>query len=114
LANIPGAFVTSLQPGGDGSLTLIYCDRDYPGRLLVQDSQVEVHKLFRLDFKGKVFAYFGSFAPFGLINGRKEVTMTFTAAIFYDIDGSGRFVIKKSMDSFPGPAIEVPAWARVP
>jgi hypothetical protein len=112
LGDYPGVFVTILRPKHpESSLNEVWCSPRNPGRLELKETPIDVLTLWKFDYEGKVFAYGISYGVEALQNGTRIKLGSARSLVFYDIDGSGRFTIRRS-DVFPFRFVEVPDWAR--
>jgi len=110
--NIPGVFVTVLIPPDENSFTItdMSCSREHEGRLELVERAIQIQKLWEFDFNGKVFGYRVLYNWEAVENGRRYSVGATSDIVFYDLDGSGKFTLRKSF--LPISSIIVPEWAK--
>jgi hypothetical protein len=105
---IPGGQVTLLSPGkSEATFTYYSCDKS---RLDVTNTPIAVLQLYRYDIEGRVFAYYVKFLKQRFVDGKRSDAGSVTSVFFYDVDGSGKFVLLMTALS-PMPEL-IPDWAK--
>jgi len=113
LSNRPGVFVTEMKPGkSDFTLTVLQCSLDSPGRLVVRPLHVKVLALWRFDVDRRVFAYGVQYEPQYVVGGLSSGSLEYVQAIFYDVDGSGRFTVMRYDNARMFGSLQVPEWVK--
>jgi hypothetical protein len=98
LTNLPGVFVTILQPGEpETTFQRIGCSREHVGRLEIEKEPVKILELWSYDFDGRVFAYRISFAREAVSDGVRSELAAASTVFFYDMDGHGVFTILRNV-----------------
>jgi len=111
-SNIPGVFVTVLMPvESESTITDIWCPPDHEGRLEIKEQPIGILNLWSFDFAGRVFAYGVSYGREAMQNGARVPIGAASAVMFYDVDGSGRFAVRK-WARYPFMPDFVPDWAK--
>ncbi len=111
LVNIPYVFITPLKPGNSPSMFAYYfCSPGHSGRLEIMEFPIGVYRLFSFDVDGRVFAYYIEFVRERFENGTRVDVGAVSMAMFYDLDGSGRFTLRR-VSSMSVPEF-VPDWVR--
>jgi len=111
-SDMPGVFVTALEPNPvETTITVIWCSRDDDGRLQIDDEPIGVISLMAYDFDGRVFAYAVRYGMQSILEGKRSQLGGVSQAIFYDLDGSGRFTLMRGPG---GPIVPsfIPDWVR--
>jgi hypothetical protein len=115
LSNLPGVFVTMLQPSEpETDFQHVSCPYDHPGRLVVEGEPIKILDLWSFDFGGRVFAYRVSYAREAVNGGVRSELAAASTVFFYDTDGSGTFTVMKGATMGVGsfaPAF-IPDWAK--
>lgn len=115
LSNLPGVFVTMLQPTkSETYFQHLWCPSDHIGRIEIEDAPIKVLDLWSYDVDGRLFAYRVSYAREAVNNGVRSELAADSTVFFYDVDGAGRFSVLRSASLGPGayaPAF-IPDWAR--
>ncbi|MGA3371658.1 MAG: hypothetical protein ABSC48_07845 [Terracidiphilus sp.] len=95
LGNIPGVFLTMLEPGeAETNMATISCSRDHPGRLEIEeDAPIQILALWSFDFGGRIFAYRVVYGCEVINSGKREHLACASTVFFYDMDGSGRLTL---------------------
>jgi hypothetical protein len=110
-SNMPGVFGTMLTPvNPETTYTRIGCSRDNSGWLQIDEQPIAIIWLFSFDFEGRVFAYGIRFGLERIENGVRRDAGMESALVFYDLDGSGHFALKKSA-GLPFPDF-MPDWVK--
>jgi hypothetical protein len=108
-----GLTAIRLSPGPPTpNLVVVQCSQDFPGRLIYRLKPVKVLELWQCDFKGKVFAYAGRYELQIIDKGIRRSSLEGISTIFYDIDGSGKFVSMKYQSGLLLKRIQIPAWVK--
>jgi hypothetical protein len=112
--NLPGVVVTKLEPppsATEATLTHISCSREHHGRIEIEEEPIGIIELDAYEYKGRAFAYGLNFERQAVENGARVSTGASSAYLFYDLDGTGHFTLRKSA---LWPFIpEIPeAWAK--
>lgn len=111
---MPDVFATKLTPvTSEATVTRISCSHDQSGRLQVDEQPVGIIWLFSFDFEGRVFAYGVRYALEKIENGARSDAGMESGFVFYDLDGSGRFTLRKSTLPMPSPDF-IPDWVTKP
>lgn len=115
LSNLPGVFVTMLQPAEPETFFQnLGCPQDHPGRIEIENAPIKVLDLWSFDVGGRVFAYRISYAREAVNNGVRSELAAASTVFFYDADGSGLFTVVRGgtmgVGSF-APAY-IPDWAK--
>jgi hypothetical protein len=110
--NMPGVFTTFLRPSDSQSMFAYYlCSKDHSGRLEIMEFPIGIARLISFDIGGRVFAYYIHFGrEYFNEDGERRDAGTESDAIFYDLDGSGRFTLRR-WSKLPIPEF-VPDWVR--
>ena len=104
--NKPGVYMTELVPTQRASTVQSFeCSREHAGRLEIAEIQMGIESLRAFDVEGRTFAYKLSYGVDG-IGASWLVT-------FYDLDGSGRFALRRSERSTFVPEL-IPDWVKAP
>jgi hypothetical protein len=112
LTNMPGVFVTVLIPReSEAMMTDIWCPPDHSGRLEMEDQPIRILDLWSFDFSGRVFAYGISYGKDAMQNGIRVPLGAASAVMFYDLDGSGHFTVRR-WARWPFMPDFIPDWAR--
>jgi hypothetical protein len=107
-AEMPDVYVTRLIPAAiETTITRIRCRED--GRLEIDDEPVGIIWLWSYEFEGRRFAYGVRYVEEWMSNGTRRQLASESQAIFYDLDGSGRFTLMKPTVLVP---TFVPPWAK--
>jgi hypothetical protein len=110
--NIPGVYVTVLKPKEPRTTMMdIWCSRENRGRIEMQELPIRILHLWRFDFEGRVFAYGVSYGNDAIQNGKNIPLGSASAAIYYDVDGSGLFKIRRGA-IYPFMPDLIPDWVR--
>jgi hypothetical protein len=105
-------FVTVLAPvEQEAVMTDMWCSRDYSGRIEVEDVPIRVLDLWAFDFAGRVFAYGVSYGKDAIQNGVRVPIGASSAVMFYDMDGFGRFKVRRAA-KYPFIPDVIPDWAK--
>lgn len=111
---MPDVFATQLTPvNSQTTLTRIWCPNDQNGRLQIDDEPAGIIWLFSFDFEGRVFAYGVRYGFQRIENGTRRDAGIESGFVFYDLDGSGRFTLRKSTLPMPSPDF-IPDWVKKP
>ena len=112
---VPGvdgtAYVTMMKPGSKpATVTQVLCSKLRSGVTEIRWLDIRVMKLWRFDIEGKVFAYGVSGAWLASKDQTGDLVELGSASnvLFYDLDGSGKFVLMRTA-GFPF-VPEVPRW----
>jgi hypothetical protein len=109
-----GVTAVGLKPGpAEQSLVLLRCSAKSPGRIEFRLRPVKVIELWRCDYKGKVFAYGARYGLQRIVGRKREDLLEGMSILFYDLDGSGKFVSMKYQSGLLLKAIEVPDWVKL-
>jgi hypothetical protein len=112
IASMPGVFVTNLTPAeSQTTITNIGCSREHNGSLEIREQPIGVIRLLSLDYGGRVFAYCVRYGTERIENGTRVDAGMEAYAMFYDLDGSGRFTLLKSVKRAPVPDF-IPDWVK--
>ncbi len=110
--NIPGVFVTVLEPlDRESTITQIWCPHDHTGRIEIEDLPIKILDLWAFDYAGRVFAYGISYGNEAIEDGTRVQLGSASAVIFYDLDGSGRFSLRKGTN-YPLMPDTIPDWVK--
>ena len=102
--NKPGIHMTELVPTQRGSAIQSFeCSREHAGRLEIGEIHMAIESLRAFDVGERTFAYKLSYAVDG-VGASWLVT-------FYDLDGSGRFTLRRSERSTFVPEL-IPDWVK--
>lgn len=100
----PDVYLTALEPPHRGSTIQIFrCSREHTGRLEIEDLDVGIIDLSSFDVGGRIFAY-------NLIYGVDGIAAEWSIR-FYDLDGSGRFTLRRTERSRFTPEL-IPDWVK--
>src|ERR1700720_1411174 len=111
-SNIPGVSVTVLIPvESESTVTGIWCPPDHAGRLEIEERPIGILNLWFFVFEGRVFAYGISYGKEVIQNGTRVPIGSSLAAMFYDVDGSGHFKVRK-WSRYPFMPDFVPDWVK--
>jgi hypothetical protein len=112
---VEGVFVTEMKAKSISNLLLPRCTQEHLGRLSIESLTVRVVNMWKVDFKGKVFAYVVDYEPQIMEKDGPHGTLCSISLVFLDVDGSGRFKVmrwnqplRKSFLFSP----EIPDWAK--
>jgi hypothetical protein len=93
----PGMSMMVLEPTEpEPTITVFRCSRDHVGRMEIDEIPIGIITLWAFDFGGRTFAYRLSYGIDTIENGQRMPTGSAANVMFYDLDGSGRFVLRKS------------------
>ncbi len=119
LSNMPGVFVTTFEPANaEANLTNVICVREHTGRLEVKDgAPIKILMLWSFDLGGRVFAYRVEFASEVIYDGKRQECACESYLFFYDMEGSGKFVLMDSGKGVDGHSIGylpsfIPDWVK--
>jgi hypothetical protein len=99
-----GVYLTILEPTKhELSVQVFRCSRTHIGRLEIVDITVGIGDLYAFDVGGRIFAY-------GMVYGIDGVAAEWPL-IFYDVDGSGRFTVRRSEMNRFAPEL-IPEWVN--
>jgi len=85
----PGMYLTILEPAKRASSIQVFqCSQAHVGRLEMADIAVAVGDVYAFDVGGRIFAY-------GVVYGIDGIAAEWHI-MFYDVDGSGRFTVRRS------------------
>ena len=108
---MPEVSITVLTPGESQSTFTYYrCSPDHRGRLETGEYPIGILQMFKFDLDGRVFAYLVHFGRERFENGKRVDFGTESQFMFYDLDGSGRFTLRRYSKS-PAPEF-IPEWAH--
>lgn len=97
-----GVYMTELEPTKHGATVQSFtCSREHAGRLEIEDRDVWITNLTSFDVGGRIFAY-------NLLYGIDGIGAEWTVR-FYDLDGSGRFTLRRSETNRIVPEL-IPEW----
>lgn len=100
----PGVYVTELDPNTHAATIQTFrCSREHTGRLEVEDIDVGIGYLSAFDVDGQIFAY-------NLVYGIDGIGAEWPIK-FYDLDGSGRFTVRRSERIRVVPDL-IPDWVK--
>jgi len=108
----PGVFVTKMIPDTtETTITRIWCTDDGTGRLQMDEEPIGIVLLVAYDFEGRTFAYAVKYVEERIWNGTRRQLGAESQAMFYDLDGSGRFTLMKGPG---GPFVPyfIPDWVK--
>lgn len=112
IASMPSVFVTSLTPGeSQTTITEIGCSRDHTGSIEIKERPIGVIWLLSLDYAGRVFAYCVRYGAERIDHGTRVDAGTESYVMFYDLDGSGKFTLRKGGNRGPVPDF-IPDWVK--
>jgi hypothetical protein len=97
LSNIPGVFLTMLEPANpETDIAEVSCTRDHPGRLEIEENApIKILNLWSFDFGGRIFAYRVEYARESIQDGKRYELASESGVFFYDLDGSGHFTVMR-------------------
>ena len=99
-----GVYRTELQPSRRAAkMQSFLCSREHVGRMEIEDRDIGVLGLSSFDFGGHIFAY-------DLIYGVDGIGAEWFVR-FYDLDGSGRFALRRSETNRLVPDL-IPDWVK--
>jgi hypothetical protein len=99
LTNLPGVTVTVLEPAEpETTITQIGCARNNPARLEIVEAPISVLDLRSYEYKGRVFAYRLSYNIQHYYEGTRTASGADSAVFFYDLEGSGKFTVRKGAE----------------
>jgi len=102
--NKPEVYVTELEPATRASTIQSFrCSIEHPGRLEIGDVDMGILYLSSFDVGGRVFAY-------TMVYGVDGIAAEWSIR-FYDLDGSGRFTLRRSERNRFVPEL-VPQWVQ--
>jgi hypothetical protein len=111
--NAPGVTATRLTPGRTYTyLVILNCWSPGQGRLRYRRMPVKVLEMWRYDCQGKVFAYAAQCEPQSVYGGQYHSLLELVDVLFYDLDGSGKFVSMRYTIGILPKAPEVPEWVK--
>jgi hypothetical protein len=91
-----GVVAKSLVPRDrQASFTYFRCSEDHRGRLEVGEFPIGIYQIISFEVGGRVFAYYVHLGRERLENGKRADFGTELQIIYYDLDGSGRFTLRK-------------------
>ena|ERR1700722_1643367 len=94
---VPGVSVTELSPvEAESTITEISCSPSAEGRLEVNDRPIKILKLRAWEYERHVFAYSVEYELQVMEDGSRVPLGAMTGMIFYDLDGSGLFTVRKT------------------
>lgn len=100
--NVPGVFVTEFLPlEPETTITNVRGSYSVSGRLMIQDAPIRILKLRGWEYEGRLFAYSVEYEIQAMENGARVALGAATAVMFYDVDGSGLFKVRKPGGSRP-------------
>lgn len=100
----PKVYMTELEPTSHkASIQRFSCSREHSGRVEIDDVDVGIRNLTSFDIGGHIFAYNFEYG----IDGIGAVWIV----KFYDLDGSGRFTLRRSERVRIVPEL-IPDWVR--
>ena len=92
-----GVVARSLVPRDRQSSFAYYrCSEDHRGRLEIGEFPIGIHHIISFEVGGRVFAYYVHLGRERLEHGKRLDFGTELQIIYYDLDGSGRFTLRKS------------------
>jgi hypothetical protein len=110
--DMPGVFVTMLTPiEPQTMMTEVWCPPDGSGALHIEEEPIGVLSLLSFDFDGRVFAYGVRFGTERIENGTRVDAGMESYVMFYDLDGSGHFTLRKGTRGILIPDF-IPDWVQ--
>jgi hypothetical protein len=91
------------------SLLVLLCDSKHAGRLEVRNQPVNVHAIFRFRRSQRVFAYRVIADRAEIEDGEWIPVGESEMLVYYDVDGSGKFKLRRGATLFK---LEVPEWVK--
>jgi hypothetical protein len=111
---MPDVFATTLTPSvSQTTFIRIWCPSSQNGRLQIAEQPAGIIWLISFDFKGRVFAYGVRYGLERIENGTRRDAGMESGFVFYDLDGSGLFTLRKSTLPMPSPDF-IPDWVKKP
>jgi hypothetical protein len=108
----PEVFRTELEPHTRASTIQTFrCSREHSGRLEIEDIDIGIGSLSSFEVAGKIFAYGVTYGVRVIENGQPIDTAAEWSLKFYDLDGSGRFTVRRSERERFVPEF-IPAWVK--
>lgn len=99
-----GVYLTKLEPTANGAtIQKFTCSREHAGRVEIEDLNVGIINLTSFDVGGHIFAY-------NLVYGIAGIGTEWSVR-FYDLDGSGRFTLRRSERNRFVPEL-IPDWVE--
>lgn len=107
-----GVYLTMLEPAKRVAILEIFrCSREHAGRLEIEHNQIGIDSLSLFDSGGRVFAYSLTYGMDSVENGRSVPIGAIWSIKFYDLDGSGRFTLRRGEKNRIVPDL-VPDWVK--
>lgn len=99
-----GVYMTKLEPvTRAATIQSVSCSREHPGRLEMEDAEIQIIGLSSFGVDGRNFAY-------NLIYEIDGIAVEWNVT-FYDLDGSGHFTLRRGETSRVVPDL-LPDWVR--
>ena len=99
-----GVYMTELEPTTHrATIQKFSCSREHAGRVEIEDLDVGIANLASFDVGGRIFAY-------NLMYGIDGIGAEWSVR-FYDLDGSGRFTLRRSERNRFVPEL-IPDWVK--
>jgi len=108
VAGVGGVFADALDLREKrASLLVLYCDPKHPGRLVMRDQPVNVRSVTRFRRNQRVFAYRVVADRVEVAGGEWREVGESETLIYYDVDGSGKFKLRRWATLL---TLDVPDW----
>jgi hypothetical protein len=108
---MPGVSITTLKPTQTQTTFTYYdCSSEQRGRLQITEYPIGILWLGRVDYRGKTFAYLIHFGRQKYVKRKREDAGAESTFVFYDLDGSGRFTLRR-YSAIPQPEF-IPHWTQ--
>ena len=105
-------YFTVLQPARRESTIQVYrCSREHIGRLEIEDITMGIGYISSFDVGGRVFAYSLTYGVNATDIGTQVPVAAVWSVKFYELDGSGRFTLRRSERNRIVPEL-VPGWVK--